>query len=342
MENHDTEHLLNESENNQASHVDPALFSPAEGENNLVVTDEMEDVEFDAPQEETNTAEQETTYKFTEIDCLDEDDPITGQQYVLLSFISPEGVMNCKIRGVKVRGVYDSIEKANKMAAKLNKDDKYHSIFVGQVGKWLPWDPSAKQVEEEKYGNDKLNNIMRKAHESEMKNQVKDLNELVGRHKENMELKDKQHEKRVAEKIKQGAADYDDNEEQTQEPEKENKSSSESDDDNDTLVTHDEKRYKKANVNLQNLNRNREALRERIHKKLEEAKQKKQGTVDQEQDLETKKKLIFEESKRVAEKGQNIESLKQDKDKIETNLQKMKEMYLKQMKDQDNDNNESE
>jgi hypothetical protein len=316
METHDTEHLSNKTQINSNLTND---------NNNLVVTDEMEAVEFDVPQDETNT-EQDTTYKFTEIDCLDEDDPITGQQYVLLSFISPEGVMNCKIRGVKVRGVYDSIEKANKMAAKLNKTDKYHHIFIGQMGKWLPWDPSAKHVEEEKYKDDKLNNIMKKAHESEMKNQLKDLNELVGRHKENMDLKDKQHETRVANKIKQGAANYDDND--NNDKQKENNSGSDSDSNNDKHANHDEKRYKKANVNLQNLNRNREALRERLHKKLEETRKKKQET-DNKPNLEAQKKLIFEESKRVAAKGQNIESLKQDKEKIEANLQKMKEMYLK-------------
>lgn len=302
--------------------------------NSLVVTDEMENVDFNAPHDEVNDIEQ-NNYKFTEIDCLDEDDPIPGQQYALLSFISPEGIMNCKIRGVKVRGVYDSIEKANKMAAKLNKIDKHHHIFVGQVGKWLPWDPSAKQVEEEKYDDDKLNNIMRPAHESEMKNQLKDLNELVGRHKENMDLKSKQHDRRINEKIKQAAAEYDGNEHENEnEARNENPNDdakSDSDDGDDAKLNRDEKRYKRANVNLKNLNRDRDALRERIYKKLEEVKQKKQNgsTISSKQDLENKQKMIREESKRVAEKGQNIENLKQDKEKIEANLQKMKELYSK-------------
>ena len=286
---------------------------------------------FEVP-EETNDVGMESTYKYTEIDCLDEDDPIAGQQYVLLSFVSPEGIMNCKIRGVKVRGVYDSLEKANKMAAKLNKIDKNHHIFVGQVGKWLPWDPSSKQIEEEKYGNEKLNNIMEKAHQSEMKNQLRDLNELVGRYKDNMKLKDEQHERRVTNKLKQAASSYENEGEKEEEEEKE-KEEEKSDDEveykNDEKC--DEKRYKKAGVNLKNLNRDRELHRERIYKKIEEIKQKREGRMggDYKKELESKQTNIRNESTRVAEKTQNIESLKQDKEKIESNLQKMKEMYNK-------------
>ena len=46
-------------------------------------------------------------------------------------------------------------------------------------------------------------------------------------------------------------------------------------------------------------------------------------------ELEEKQNNIRTESTRVADKVQNIERLKEDKEKIEANLQKMKEMYLK-------------
>lgn len=76
------------------------------------------------------------------IDYLPEDDLLPGQKWVCLSFISPEGkIKNCKIRGLKVRGVYDSREEADERATALQKIDPDFDVFVGEVGKWLPWDP---------------------------------------------------------------------------------------------------------------------------------------------------------------------------------------------------------
>ena len=36
-----------------------------------------------------------------EIDFLKEDPALPNQKYVLLSFLSPEGIKNCKVRGLK-------------------------------------------------------------------------------------------------------------------------------------------------------------------------------------------------------------------------------------------------
>ena len=45
------------------------------------------------------------------------------------------------VRGVKIRGVYDSKQEAEKRAKELQVKDCSFHIFVGQVGYWLPWDP---------------------------------------------------------------------------------------------------------------------------------------------------------------------------------------------------------
>ena len=46
------------------------------------------------------------------IDHLKEDEPIPGQKFVCLSFVSPEGIRNCSVRGVKVRGVFSTYDEA--------------------------------------------------------------------------------------------------------------------------------------------------------------------------------------------------------------------------------------
>lgn len=71
------------------------------------------------------------------------------------------------MRGLKVRGVYGNAKEAELKAKKLQTKDKYHNIFIGEVGKWLPWDPSPHQVAEQEYAQDQLNSLMRKYKENE-------------------------------------------------------------------------------------------------------------------------------------------------------------------------------
>ncbi len=76
------------------------------------------------------------------IDYLKEDKPFLNQNYVCISFVSPEGVRNTTIRGLKIRGVFEKLEDAQEHAKKLQEEDPAFHIYVGEVGKWLPWDPS--------------------------------------------------------------------------------------------------------------------------------------------------------------------------------------------------------
>ena len=71
------------------------------------------------------------------------------------------------VRGIKVRGVYGNPKEAELKAKKLQNKDKYNNIFIGDVGKWLPWDPQPHEVKEQEYAQDELNNLMRKYKENE-------------------------------------------------------------------------------------------------------------------------------------------------------------------------------
>ena len=95
------------------------------------------------------------------IDHLDEDEPIKNQAWACISFISPEGIKNCSVRGLKIRGVYATKEEADKQAKHLQEIDQYFHVFVGEVGKWLPWDPDPNSVEDQQYQNEELNDLMK-------------------------------------------------------------------------------------------------------------------------------------------------------------------------------------
>tara|TARA_B110000208_G_C11773280_1_gene431065 strand:+ start:1436 stop:2251 length:816 start_codon:yes stop_codon:yes gene_type:complete len=147
-----------------------------------------------------------------EEDFLENDSEIRGQNYCLLSFISPEKVLKEKnmyyiekflkhiapecqldadkisekyldfmytrednlsnefnkknefrtsVRGIKVRGTYESLNEAQIRAKRLQNMDKNFHVFVGQVGYWLPWDPQADYIDNQEFQNAELNKLMK-------------------------------------------------------------------------------------------------------------------------------------------------------------------------------------
>ena len=93
---------------------------------------------------------------------LSEDPAIPGQKFVVLSFLSPERVKGSEpgVRGLKVRGVYATREEAETRCKYIRDSvDNKFDVFLGEVGKWLPWD-NREHVEEEVYADQALNNLM--------------------------------------------------------------------------------------------------------------------------------------------------------------------------------------
>ena len=64
------------------------------------------------------------------------------------------------IRGLKVRGIYDSRQEAEQRAKILHRMDQDHHVFVGSVGQWLPWDPEPDKIADQEYIDEGLNNLM--------------------------------------------------------------------------------------------------------------------------------------------------------------------------------------
>lgn len=64
------------------------------------------------------------------------------------------------VHGLKVRGVYSTSDQAAARARVLQKKDPHFSVYVADVGQWLPWDPNPEQVASSEYANDELNKLM--------------------------------------------------------------------------------------------------------------------------------------------------------------------------------------
>lgn len=71
------------------------------------------------------------------------------------------------VRGVKVRGVYDTKNEADAQCKILRRRDKSFHVFVGQVGYWLPWDPTANEIQDQEYMESELNTLASKYQENE-------------------------------------------------------------------------------------------------------------------------------------------------------------------------------
>ena len=83
-------------------------------------------------------------------------------------------------RGIKVRGVYPTMEEAELRCKMLREVDPHHDVFVGPVGLWMPWDPEAYKTGKVEYLEEELNQLM---HEK-VKNEVNAKNAFDQRIKE--------------------------------------------------------------------------------------------------------------------------------------------------------------
>lgn len=122
-----------------------------------------------------------TEYNISENDLINkfEDYKYVNEKNLTQTFTEKNDFI-CNTRGVKVRGSYDTKQEAEFRAKVLQKQDPNHSVFIGQVGYWLPWDPSLTYVDEidGEYLNDELNTLMKKYKENQ-ENKDTQFNDLV-------------------------------------------------------------------------------------------------------------------------------------------------------------------
>jgi len=118
---------------------------------------------------------QKLTPEFIDTLNVDEkfDDFLYGNEEEITKAFNEANDFQTSIRGLKVRGVYESRREAEVRAKVLQRRDPNFHVFVGQVGYWLPWDPNPDNIADQEYANDQLNTLMKKyqenrAHRDEM------------------------------------------------------------------------------------------------------------------------------------------------------------------------------
>ena len=108
-----------------------------------------------------------------EIKYLKEDDPIHNQKYYCISFLTPEQLENptkvFKVRGFKVRGMFEKEEDAKARCKKLYETDQNNNIFIADVGHWVSWSNNTENVTDIEYANKDLNNLIKATGENQEK-----------------------------------------------------------------------------------------------------------------------------------------------------------------------------
>jgi len=95
---------------------------------------------------------------------------IEKHEDVLMQEFQKEHGFQTSVRGLKVRTpTYGSLEEAEEMVKKVRERDPTHDIYIGQVGKWMPWDPDAYKTGRLEFMEPELNRL----HHEKTKNEAK-------------------------------------------------------------------------------------------------------------------------------------------------------------------------
>ncbi len=109
------------------------------------------------------------------VDYLTDDTALlpTDQKFVCISFLTDKENKST-LSGIKIRGTYSTYEAACEQAKKLQSIDQYFNVFVGEMGKWLPFDPNpdSEVVKDSQYADEQLNNMMKSYMENQEKAKV--------------------------------------------------------------------------------------------------------------------------------------------------------------------------
>jgi molecular chaperone DnaK (HSP70) len=110
----------------------------------------------------------------SKVDYLTEDTILPrDQKFICMSFLTDKD-NKTSLSGIKLRGAFSTYDEACEHAKKLQSIDQYFNVFVGEMGKWLPFDPNpdSEAVKDSQYANAELNTMMKSYLENQEKAKI--------------------------------------------------------------------------------------------------------------------------------------------------------------------------
>ena len=126
----------------------------------------------DDKKEKINTAVEKKIKNMSLDENVDKDAmPLPGQNYALISVVSPQSTQKCNNLCLKIKGTFDKLEEAQKHAETLQKIDPTFDIYVVEMYSWLLLPPDPELIEQVHVDN-KLNEIIGGHRESQLKSKM--------------------------------------------------------------------------------------------------------------------------------------------------------------------------
>jgi predicted RNase H-like nuclease (RuvC/YqgF family) len=125
-----------------------------------------------------------------------------GQNWACFSFLrSKDENDKISVVGIRLAGVYMTLEEAQTRAKEVQQEDNRFHVFVGEInGDFLPFDPAPNSAAagDSEYANEQLNAIM-KGHEESQKNaklfhELRKTEKMISNINENLEAQQKNKE----------------------------------------------------------------------------------------------------------------------------------------------------
>ena len=85
---------------------------------------------------------------------------VGGQSYACVSFVSPHSTQKSEQMGMKIRGVFASVDEAHAHAKKIMNSDNVFDTFVCSLYEWVLVPPDPEKITDEHYCDEKLNDII--------------------------------------------------------------------------------------------------------------------------------------------------------------------------------------
>ena len=222
-------------------------------------------------------------------DYLYEDPSVPNQKFVCISILTPKNFKEpTTMSTIKVRGCYDSFEEASKRGEFLRNIDPHINVYVGEVGKWLPFDDDPEKAKQQEYQNKQLNNMMKG-------------------YLENQEKAKEHHEQRKNEMILKTLKENEQKEERRKKRDERRKAGEKVDDDAE------ESAFLKADMER---NQNRV-----------EVEAKKQEFVDKEKDIKEKETEVKEDKEHLQKTQEEYNKYKNKTEKIQKELDEARKVY---------------
>jgi hypothetical protein len=85
---------------------------------------------------------------------------VSGQNWFLVSFVSPNGSQKCENFGIKIRGVFNEYSDAVEHVKRLIKVDPVFDVFICSMYEWCLCPPDPDKMGDKNYQDETLNKMI--------------------------------------------------------------------------------------------------------------------------------------------------------------------------------------